>query len=117
MQEEGSAGVDDDTARGVGELTGTLPAGLGFRIDDPVEHEREREALAAALFGTAAQQLKIGRFTVLERIGQGGMGTVYAAYDEELDRKVAVKVLRRRGGDGAAAAARLRREAQAMARL
>ena len=27
MQEEGSAGVDDDTARGVGELTGTLPAG------------------------------------------------------------------------------------------
>ncbi len=36
----------------------------------------------------------IGRFLVLTKIGAGGMGVVYAAYDPDLDRKVAVKLLR-----------------------
>jgi tetratricopeptide (TPR) repeat protein/predicted Ser/Thr protein kinase len=54
----------------------------------------------------------VGRFLVLGRIGAGGMGVVYAAYDPELDRRVALKLLRG-GGDGA----RLLREAQAAARL
>ncbi|HET6583034.1 MAG TPA: serine/threonine-protein kinase, partial [Nannocystaceae bacterium] len=35
----------------------------------------------------------IGRYLVVDRLGSGGMGVVYAAYDPELDRKIAVKLL------------------------
>lgn len=58
----------------------------------------------------------LGRYVVLYRIGSGGMGVVYAAYDPELDRKVAVKVMRRLGSD-AEVTELARAEAQAMARL
>jgi tetratricopeptide (TPR) repeat protein len=63
---------------------------------------------------------KIDRYVVLETVGAGGMGVVYAAYDPELDRKVALKLLRpgTAGTIGATgASARLLREAQAMAKL
>ncbi|HWB77270.1 MAG TPA: serine/threonine-protein kinase [Nannocystaceae bacterium] len=59
----------------------------------------------------------VGRYVVLARLGAGGMGVVYAAWDPELDRKVAIKVLRgdtKRSDDRAA---RMLREAQALARL
>ncbi|HEX4802822.1 MAG TPA: serine/threonine-protein kinase [Myxococcaceae bacterium] len=62
----------------------------------------------------------LGRYFVLDVIGEGGMGIVYAAYDPELNRKLAIKLLHpgssfgSRGGD---AKSRLLREAQAMARL
>jgi tRNA A-37 threonylcarbamoyl transferase component Bud32/tetratricopeptide (TPR) repeat protein len=57
----------------------------------------------------------IDRFVVLGLVGRGGMGEVYAAYDPELDRKVAIKLLRAR--DAAEAKSRLLREAQAIAKL
>jgi tetratricopeptide (TPR) repeat protein len=57
----------------------------------------------------------IRHFVVLERIGAGGMGIVYAAYDYGLDRRIALKLVRDRGG--ATARARLLREAQALAKL
>jgi serine/threonine protein kinase/tetratricopeptide (TPR) repeat protein len=56
----------------------------------------------------------VGRFVLLGLLGRGGMGEVYAAYDPELDRKVAVKLLRARSSDGES---RLLREAQAIAKL
>ncbi|HEY2513014.1 MAG TPA: protein kinase, partial [Polyangiaceae bacterium] len=59
---------------------------------------------------------RVGRYVVLEPIGAGGMGTVYAARDPSLDREVALKLLRR-GTGGPDLEARLLREAKAMARL
>jgi tetratricopeptide (TPR) repeat protein len=61
----------------------------------------------------------IGRYIVVRWIAAGGFGTVYAAYDPKLDRRVALKVLHARAGssDGSDAEPRMLREAQAMARL
>jgi len=61
---------------------------------------------------------RVGRYLVLSAIGAGGMGVVFAAYDPQLDRKIALKLLR----SGLAvsskdARTRLRREAQAIAQL
>ncbi|MFY2564315.1 tetratricopeptide repeat protein [Corallococcus terminator] len=62
----------------------------------------------------------LGRYVVLERIGAGGMGVVHAAYDPELDRRVALKLIRIDSTTPAhleRAQARLLREAQATARV
>ncbi len=59
---------------------------------------------------------RIGRFMLLERIGQGGMGVVYSAFDNELERRVAVKLIRALAPDPREQA-RLLREARAMAKL
>ncbi|MCA9704961.1 MAG: serine/threonine protein kinase, partial [Myxococcales bacterium] len=60
---------------------------------------------------------RIDRYVVLSRIGQGGMGAVYGAYDPLLRRRVALKVIRPHHADRDDGQARMLREARAMARL
>ncbi|MFP2913145.1 protein kinase domain-containing protein, partial [Pyxidicoccus sp. 3LFB2] len=64
-----------------------------------------------------SQGSTLARYVVLERIGRGAMGDVYAAYDPELDRQVALKLLRPEGRHLEELRSRLLREAQALARL
>jgi tetratricopeptide (TPR) repeat protein len=67
-----------------------------------------------------ARGTALGRFVVLGLVGRGAMGEVYGAYDPELDRKIAIKLLRPRAvasGDGADNRTRLMREAQATAKI
>lgn len=59
----------------------------------------------------------VGRYVLLREIGSGGMGVVYSAYDEELDRKLAIKVLRKELKGKGHAPLRIHREAQSLARL
>ncbi|HWB81267.1 MAG TPA: serine/threonine-protein kinase, partial [Nannocystaceae bacterium] len=60
---------------------------------------------------------RIGRYHVLKTLGEGGMGVVYSAFDEELDRRVAIKVLAADIAPELRGRTRMIREAQAMAKL
>jgi hypothetical protein len=62
----------------------------------------------------------IGRYLVLETLGEGGIGTVLAAYDPQLDRRVALKILRRETKSrpsNMGMRERVLREARALARV
>ncbi|MBA3550218.1 MAG: serine/threonine protein kinase, partial [Nannocystis sp.] len=87
-----------------------LDDALLTRIDD--HHDAPGQGPNAPARGTL-----LGRYSLLRKLGEGGMGVVYSAYDEELDRRVAIKLLRVKDGAGPSAASRMLREAQAMAKL
>ncbi|MDQ3341615.1 MAG: serine/threonine protein kinase [Myxococcota bacterium] len=78
-------------------------------LDDELDRRWVVAEAEARLFGTHAA-VHVGRFEVRGRLGAGGLGIVYAAYDPELDREVAIKVLRDHD-------AGVQREARAMAKL
>lgn len=59
----------------------------------------------------------VGRYRIIRRIGAGGMSVVYAAWDDELDREVAIKLLRASTVSAPNWQRRLRQEATAMAKL
>jgi len=59
----------------------------------------------------------LGHYRIVEKIGEGGMGEVYRAHDERLDRDVAIKVLHQDVAQDADRLARFEREAKAVAKL
>jgi serine/threonine protein kinase len=83
------------------------------RPDDPtVEHGATSAAAAPLVRGTS-----VGRYLLLDLLGEGGMGVVYKAYDPELGRPIALKLLQTAEEASARLRDRLLREAQALARL
>ncbi|WP_432541147.1 Stk1 family PASTA domain-containing Ser/Thr kinase [Kineococcus sp. SYSU DK002] len=71
----------------------------------------------ATLSDPLVGRLLDGRYRVLGRVGRGGMGVVYRAEDERLDRAVALKVLRADLAHDPTARSRFVREAKSAARL
>jgi serine/threonine-protein kinase len=76
--------------------------------DEPEDFVRDSVAVAGC---------RLGQFRIEERIGRGGMGAVFRAVDEKLDRMVALKVLAPTQAHEPAALERFRNEARAAARL
>lgn len=86
--------------------------------DHDAEAQLARNAVRARLFGGRQQKTHLGKYVLGKLIGAGGMGKVYVAHDRELDRKVALKLLKGEAwtrADGAEG--RLRREARTLARI
>ena len=85
-------------------------------------HPELRDLLEPMIAGSSEVDLSeedrlLGDYRLLEEIGRGGMGVVYAAWQRSLDRKVAVKVLAPALVANSGAVARFRREAAAAGRL
>lgn len=132
-------GVPESTTR---RLQISAPAGLrgylaSMGLDSSSAEQTDGETVAEGLSATtdhrwAAEQTdvglvrpvgrgdSVGRYVVLRELGAGGMGVVFLAYDPELDRRVALKLLRPHPGADASRSegrSRLLREAQALAKL
>ncbi len=75
------------------------------------------DGLEPAADGSLHPGTRLGRYVVLEEIGAGGMGLVFAAYDPELNRKVALKLMKPATRERNKKRGRLLKEAQALAKL
>ena len=93
-------------------LSPVSPVRLWFdKAPDPTLDLASRTAFAAPpMIGKT-----VGKYRIVERLGRGGMGTVYKAVDETLDREVAIKVLNADLGDPDVAQAVPRRSGHARA--
>lgn len=86
---------------------------------DPVDARQTHARIQARMFEREVEVPRIDRYVLGDRIGQGGAGVVYLARDPELDRDVAIKLLRWDNGTESAGPMRQRmlREGRAIARI
>jgi len=100
-------------------VDGTLADDASAEIEDHIDHcaSCRQTVSATARRGNVLQVgTKIGRYELLAPLGAGAMGVVYSAFDPDLDRKIAVKLLA--GGEQLASRQeRLAREARALAKI
>src|SRR5262245_12860881 len=99
---------------GVGRGVAASPTiALGTPTVDPAPRPR-----SAAEGASPAPGARVGRYELVALIGVGGMGRVYEAFDPELDRSIALKLMRPElGGQAAVLAERLVRESRLMAKV
>ena len=108
--------LDDATVLGL--VEGRLAPELIARVDEHIDTCASCRDVVTLVAGTRsaprvlARGDNIGRYVVGDLLGAGAMGRVYSAWEPELDRRVAIKVLHDQGSRE-----RLVKEAQAMARL
>jgi tetratricopeptide (TPR) repeat protein/predicted Ser/Thr protein kinase len=101
-------------APGISEL-GTSTEAPSISEGDTMSASSSAAEGGAVARGALERGALIGRYVILSKLGAGGMGIVLAAYDPELDRKIALKLLKGQGQSSART--RLQREAQALAKL
>jgi tetratricopeptide (TPR) repeat protein/predicted Ser/Thr protein kinase len=108
--------LDDATVLGL--VEGRLAPELIARVDEHIDTCASCREVVTLVAGSRAPGRvlargdNIGRYVIGDLLGAGAMGRVYSAWEPELDRRVAIKVLHDEGSRD-----RLVREAQAMARL
>ena len=87
----------------------------GAEAFDEIEQARVLATVRSRMFDETAA-IRLSRYVLVEKIGEGGMGVVYRAFDPSLERQVAVKAVHttRRDADSTA---RFMREAKALARF
>ncbi|MBK8238686.1 MAG: serine/threonine protein kinase [Deltaproteobacteria bacterium] len=106
---EARAGAPASTDAGLSRALGEL------RPAHDVVQAQLFASVTAALFGAPVAAPRLGPYTLVDRVGAGGMGTVFSAWDDRLERRVALKVLHR--GHARARADEVLREARALARV
>jgi len=89
----------------------------GFLSEPAYVHAAGEVGMASQTVVLAAGARLLERYVIIGRLGAGGMGVVYRARDEKLDRDIAIKMLQRGLLESDDLRARFRREAQALAKL
>ena len=81
-----------------------------------LEGPRAFAAVASRMTGRP-RKVRVGRYELQQQLGEGGLGAVFEAYDPELDRRVAIKLVKESAAGLAKARERLAAEARALAQL
>ena len=112
-ENEGPRALGEDSTLSASD--GSRDAVHRSRVPGRLVDEVRRTQVQKVLFGESSSSFQLGRYVITGTLGSGGMGVVFRAFDPELDRRVALKVLRAELDERHTL--RLRREAQAMAKL